>query len=179
LIPSSCARASRLTLPQVAAGNPLPLTQAAIPLVGHAFEARIYAENPRNGFLPDSGRLLYLSTPAPTTIFAPAVAPCARADPDAALTPLLSAETVLHVKPSVRLEQGFPEGADIGMFYDPMIAKLVVHARDRPEALRVLRAALEEYRVAGLSTNVAFLRQLAGNKNFIRGELETGFIQVC
>lgn len=147
--------------------------------MGHAFEARIYAENPRNGFLPDSGRLLYLSTPAPTTIFAPAVAPCARADPDAALTPLLSAETVLHVKPSVRLEQGFPEGADIGMFYDPMIAKLVVHARDRPEALRVLRAALEEYRVAGLSTNVAFLRQLAGNKNFIRGELETGFIQVC
>ncbi|KAH9830523.1 carbamoyl-phosphate synthase L chain, ATP binding domain-containing protein [Rhodofomes roseus] len=162
---------------EVAAGNRLPLTQAAIPLVGHAFEARIYAENPRNGFLPDSGRLLYLSTPTPSTIFAPPVTPRTPTDPDAALMPILSAETTLHVKPSVRLEQGFPEGADIGVFYDPMIAKLVVHARDRPEALRVLRAALEEYRVAGLSTNVAFLRQLAGNDNFIRGEVETGFIQ--
>ncbi|OBZ66036.1 Methylcrotonoyl-CoA carboxylase subunit alpha, mitochondrial [Grifola frondosa] len=54
---------------EVAAGNPLPLAQSAIPLVGHAFEARIYAENPRNNFLPDSGQLLYLSTPTPTHIF--------------------------------------------------------------------------------------------------------------
>ncbi|KZT64071.1 3-methylcrotonyl-CoA carboxylase [Daedalea quercina L-15889] len=162
---------------EVAAGNSLPLTQAAIPLVGHAFEARIYAENPRNNFLPDSGRLLYLSTPTPTTIFAPSVASRAPADPGAALTPRLLAESNLHVKPSIRLEQGFPEGANIGVFYDPMIAKLVVHARDRPEALRVLRVALDEYRVAGLSTNVTFLWQLAGNENFCRGEVETGFIQ--
>ncbi|TFY50542.1 hypothetical protein EVJ58_g11005, partial [Rhodofomes roseus] len=116
--------------------------------------------------------------PHPPPFSRPPVAPRTPIDSDdAALTPVLSAETTLHVKPSVRLEQGFPEGADIGVFYDPMIAKLVVHARDRPEALRVLRAALEEYRVAGLSTNVAFLRQLAGNENFIRGEVETGFIQ--
>ncbi|KAJ1913843.1 hypothetical protein IWQ60_009053 [Tieghemiomyces parasiticus] len=49
---------------EVAAGNPLPLTQAEIPLVGHAFEARIYAENPRRGFLPDTGPLAYVATPA-------------------------------------------------------------------------------------------------------------------
>ncbi|KAL1715910.1 carbamoyl-phosphate synthase L chain, ATP binding domain-containing protein [Schizophyllum commune] len=134
---------------EVAAGNPLPLQQSAIPLVGHAFEARIYAENPRNSFLPDAGQLLYLSTPAPTATFA---------------TP-------------VRLEHGFGEGAHIGVFYDPMIAKLVVHGRDRTEALRLLRKALDEYHVVGVSTNVEFLRTLAGNRAFIDEEVETGFIQ--
>lgn len=163
---------------KVAAGNPLPLTQGAIPLVGHAFEARIYAENPRNNFLPDSGRLLYLSTPTPTTVFAQSIAPRSLADSSEELTPLVSDDAVRQVQPSVRVEQGFLEGADIGVFYDPMIAKLVVHARDRLEALRVLRTALEDYRIAGLSTNISFLRQLAGNENFCQGEVETGFIKV-
>ena len=64
------------------------------------------------------------------------------------------------------------------MFYDPMIAKLVVHGRDRTEALRMLRKALEEYQVVGVATNVEFLRTLAGNHSFIEGEVETGFIPV-
>lgn len=59
-----------------------------------------------------------------------------------------------------------------------MIAKLVVHGRDRAEALRVLRRALEEYKVVGVSTNVEFLRTLAGNEAFIQGDVETGFIPV-
>lgn len=80
--------------------------------------------------------------------------------------------------PSVRLEQGFGQGSQIGVFYDPMIAKLVVHAEDRTEALRVLRKALEEYKVVGLKTNVEFLRQLAGVEAFVKGEVETGFIKV-
>ena len=82
------------------------------------------------------------------------------------------------IEPSVRLEQGFEQGSQIGVFYDPMIAKLVVHGRDRTEALRVLRKALEEYKVVGVSTNVEFLRTLAGNKAFIQGDVETGFISV-
>lgn len=80
--------------------------------------------------------------------------------------------------PSLRLEQGFAQGSQIGVFYDPMIAKLIAHGRDRTEALRVLRKALEEYKVVGVSTNVEFLRSLAGNSNFIQGEVETGFIPV-
>lgn len=60
-----------------------------------------------------------------------------------------------------------------------MIAKLVVHGRDRTEALRMLRKGLDEYRVVGLHTNVEFLRALAGNPAFIDGEVETGFIPVC
>jgi 3-methylcrotonyl-CoA carboxylase alpha subunit len=78
----------------------------------------------------------------------------------------------------LRLEEGFTQGSQIGVFYDPMIAKLVVHGRDRTEALRVLRKALDEYKVVGVSTNVDFLRTLAGNSAFIDGDVETGFIQV-
>ncbi|KAF7302849.1 hypothetical protein MKEN_01247100 [Mycena kentingensis (nom. inval.)] len=155
---------------EVAAGNPLPLSQAAIPLVGHAFEARIYAENPRNNFLPDSGSLLHLSTPVPTHTFA---TPFATPTDTNELMPSLSSP---DIAPSVRLEQGFEEGAQIGVFYDPMIAKLVVHGRDRTEALRMLRKALDEYHVVGVSTNVEFLRTLAGNQAFIDEEVETGFI---
>ena len=167
-----------LTFVQVAAGNPLPLDQTAIPLVGHAFEARIYAENPRNNFLPDGGQLLYLSTPEPTHVFAPSLEAHHHAPPpgSAEFTPVVN--TSAAIAPSLRLEQGFEQGAQIGVFYDPMIAKLVVHGRDRIEALRKLRGALEEYRVVGVSTNIEFLRTLAGNQAFIDGDVETGFIPV-
>ncbi|PIL31045.1 transporter [Ganoderma sinense ZZ0214-1] len=161
---------------EVAAGNALPLEQTAIPLVGHAFEARIYAENPRNNFLPDSGTLLYLSTPEPTHVFAPPLDAhrIPIAEGSSAFTPVHN--TAAAIAPSMRLEQGFEEGAQIGVFYDPMIAKLVVHGRDRTEALRKLRAALEEYHVVGPATNIEFLRALAGNRAFIDAEVETGFI---
>ncbi|KAG1886179.1 carbamoyl-phosphate synthase L chain, ATP binding domain-containing protein [Suillus subluteus] len=163
---------------EVAAGNPLPLSQAQIPLVGHAFEARIYAENPRNDFLPDSGPLLYLDTPTPTHVFAPPIPSLPHNDSCSELDSVKrSPDTSTHVAPSMRLEQGFTQGAQIGVFYDPMIAKLVVHARDRTSALRALRRALEEYKVVGVSTNVEFLRMLAGNGAFINGEVETGFIK--
>lgn len=131
---------------QVAAGNPLPLTQAEVPLIGHAFEARIYAENPRNNFLPDVGPLIHMSTPDPSS--------------------------------GIRLEQGIEQGSNVEVYYDPMISKIVAHGRDRTEALRVLRKALEEYQVVGVSTNVEFLHALASHRAFIDGEVETGFIAV-
>ncbi|KAG8219365.1 hypothetical protein J3R82DRAFT_282 [Butyriboletus roseoflavus] len=159
---------------EVAVGNPLPLTQSSIPLVGHAFEARIYAENPRNGFLPDSGWLLYLSTPTPTHVFAPPLPSYTTEWADASQR---VPDTSAAIVPSLRLEQGFTEGTQIGVFYDPMIAKLVVHGRDRTEALRMLRRGLEEYKVVGVATNVEFLRTLAGNDAFIEGDVETGFIK--
>ncbi|KAF9486399.1 biotin/lipoyl attachment:Carbamoyl-phosphate synthase subunit L [Pholiota conissans] len=157
---------------EVAAGNPLPISQESIPMVGHAFEARIYAENPRNNFLPDSGRLLYLSTPKPTHVFAPT-------HPIQTMTRTTSSgflDSSLQMTPSLRIEQGFLQNSLIGVFYDPMIAKVVVHGRNRTEALRMLRKALDEYHVVGVSTNVEFLRTLAGNRDFIAEKLETGFI---
>ncbi|KZV63273.1 hypothetical protein PENSPDRAFT_616869, partial [Peniophora sp. CONT] len=159
---------------EVAAGNPLPLSQEQIPLAGHAFEARIYAENPRNGFLPDSGALLYVSTPEPTTIFAPPLPPATHSFSGLEAVSAAPAQTI--VVPSVRLEQGFGAGAQIGVFYDPMIAKLVVHGPDRASALRILSRALEEYRVVGVHTNVEFLRALAQHPKFIEGDVDTGFI---
>ena len=154
------------------------MDQSDIPLVGHAFEARIYAENPRNNFLPDSGQLVYLSTPEPTHIFAPSLEAHRIEPPPGSSKFMPVVNTSAALTPSMRLEQGFEQGAQIGVFYDPMIAKLVVHGRDRTEALRKLRGALEEYRVVGVSTNIEFLRTLAGNQAFIDGDVETGFIPV-
>ena len=164
---------------EVAAGNPIPRSQESIPLVGHSFEARIYAENPRNNFLPDSGTLLYLSTPPPTDIFAREFAERAPlSSSDLAEVLAVTPDTEQRFSPSLRIEQGFTQGAQIGVYYDPMIAKVVVHGRDRTEALRMLRKALDEYHVVGVSTNVEFLRTLAGNPAFIAAEVETGFIPV-
>ena len=146
-------------------------------MVGHAFEARIYAENPRNNFLPDSGSLVYLSTPTPTHVFADNFSATGLVVPSS--TPLSPPDSSkVTVTPALRLEQGFNQGSAIGVFYDPMIAKMVVHGRDRTEALRILRKALDEYHVVGVSTNVEFLRTLAGNQAFIDAEVETGFIPV-
>jgi len=158
---------------EVAAGNPIPRSQSSIPLVGHAFEARIYAEKPRNNFMPDSGTLLYLSTPPPTHIFAQEFAPAQGRVDALAVEPQES-----PFSPSLRIEQGFTQGAQIGVYYDPMIAKVVVHGRDRTEALRMLRKALDEYHVVGVSTNVEFLKTLAGNEKFIQADLDTAFIPV-
>ncbi|KAJ2401838.1 hypothetical protein GGI23_001126 [Coemansia sp. RSA 2559] len=129
---------------EVAAGNPLPASQDQIHCVGHAFEARIYAENPDNGFLPDTGHLVHLQTPVPSR--------------------------------DVRVETGVEAGDSISVYYDPMIAKLVVRGNDRRAALRVLRKALDEYQVVGLHTNIDFLKRLARSPDFISGDVETGFI---
>jgi len=130
----------------VASGQPLPMTQEQVEaqLSGHAFEARIYAENPEKGFIPDSGKLLHLRTPSATE--------------------------------SVRIDSGFRQGDEITTFYDPMIAKLIVKGDTRESALAKLRVALEDYQVAGPSTNIEFLKTLASHPDFIAGSVETGFI---
>lgn len=101
---------------RVASGEKLPLTQEEIICKGHAFEARIYAEDPRQGFLPGAGLLLHLSTPSPCS--------------------------------DTRIETGVRQGDNVSVFYDPMIAKLVVWGNDRLEALHKLKARLEDYNVS-------------------------------
>ncbi|KAI9472295.1 MAG: carbamoyl-phosphate synthase L chain, ATP binding domain-containing protein [Benjaminiella poitrasii] len=130
---------------EVAAGNPLPMTQDQLRLSGHAFEARVYAENPSNHFLPDTGPLFSVRTPAPS--------------------------------PNIRLETGFIQGDTISVHYDPMISKLVVHGENRNDALRRFRRALEQYQIVGLNTNIGFIKTVAEHPEFIKGEVETGFIQ--
>lgn len=130
---------------RVAAGEALPLTQSDIQVRGHAFEARIYAEDPDNDFLPATGRLSFLASPAESD--------------------------------HVRVDTGVRQGDSVGIHYDPMIAKLVVWDRDRDAALRQLARGLSHYRVAGLTTNIDFLYNIATSEPFQQTRLDTRFIE--
>jgi 3-methylcrotonyl-CoA carboxylase alpha subunit len=134
---------------KVAAGEPLPLNQETIAQRiaerGWAIEARIYAENPSQNFMPDSGRLIHLRTP--------------------------------QISDSVRIDAGFIEGDTVSSAYDGMIAKLIVSGPTRQVAIRKLHAALEDYEVVGLSTNIEFLKRICKSPAFIKGDVETGYIQ--
>ncbi len=77
---------------------------------------------------------------------------------------------------SVRVDTGVRQGDAITPYYDPMIAKLIVHGPDRPEAVRRLRVALAEYEVAGVQTNLGLLRAIAADPKFASGEFDTGFL---
>ncbi|WP_339879359.1 acetyl/propionyl/methylcrotonyl-CoA carboxylase subunit alpha [Pseudidiomarina gelatinasegens] len=77
----------------------------------------------------------------------------------------------------VRIDSGVIEGDVVSSYYDPMIAKLVVWGENRTIALRRLMQALNDYRVAGVRTNIDFLRRIAGHKKFGQAELTTRFIE--
>lgn len=134
---------------KVAAGEPLPLDQETIAQRiserGWALEARIYAENPSQNFMPDSGKLIHLKTP--------------------------------QTSESVRIDAGFIQGDTVSSAYDGMIAKLIVSGPTREVAIRKLHAALEEYEVVGLSTNIEFLKKICKSAPFIAGDVETGYIK--
>ncbi|TGT61305.1 acetyl/propionyl/methylcrotonyl-CoA carboxylase subunit alpha [Mesorhizobium sp. M00.F.Ca.ET.170.01.1.1] len=132
---------------RVAAGEKLPKAQSEIQLAGHAFEARIYAEDAAKGFLPATGTLHHLKFPDSA--------------PDGA---------------ALRIETGVRAGDTISPFYDPMIAKLVVRAPDRASALGALIKALAQMEVAGSTVNTAFLAALGANADFAAGDVDTGLI---
>ena len=77
----------------------------------------------------------------------------------------------------VRVDAGVEAGGAITPWYDPMIAKLIVHGQDRQAALARLRRALAQTEIAGVATNVAFLARLAASPSFAQAELDTGFIE--
>ncbi|RUU31703.1 acetyl/propionyl/methylcrotonyl-CoA carboxylase subunit alpha [Mesorhizobium sp. M6A.T.Ce.TU.016.01.1.1] len=132
---------------RVAAGEKLPKTQSEITLSGHAFEARIYAEDAAKGFLPATGTLHHLKFPDTA--------------PEGA---------------SMRIETGVRAGDVISPFYDPMIAKLVVHGKNRQAALEALGIALSQTEIAGSTVNTAFLAALAADADFSAGDVDTGLI---
>ncbi|MCI2285578.1 acetyl/propionyl/methylcrotonyl-CoA carboxylase subunit alpha [Colwellia sp. MSW7] len=130
---------------RVAAGEMLPKTQQQLVLNGHAFEARIYAEDPDNDFLPATGKLSLLQTPIESE--------------------------------HVRIDTGVRQGDEVSVFYDPMIAKLIVWDESREKALKRLSKALSEYRINGVTTNIDFLYNLATSKPFIEEDIDTSFIE--
>lgn len=145
---------------RVAAGEPLPLQQAQLTMAGHAFEARIYAEDPEAGFLPGSGTLRHLRTPAE--------------EGDTYAAPELRGSAEGH---AVRLDSGVEQGDEVSVFYDPMLAKLIVRGADRPLALRAMQRALAGWESSGLPTNVPFLRRVCGSEAFSAGRVHTAFIE--
>lgn len=153
---------------EVAAGNRLPLLQEELKIQGHAFEARIYAENTDANFLPDTGKLVHVALPSTTTTTYSNPALVSRGAGQVASS--AQAEAV------VRVDTGFVSGDEISVHYDPMIAKLIVKGRDRTEALRIMANALNQYQVVGPSTNIQFLKNLVRHPKFIQGQVETGFI---
>ena len=142
---------------RVAAGQALPLSQEQLHIDGHAIEARIYAENPEKGFLPSIGQLQYLRTPS-------------------AVEFAVHAQAAGSNKAAVRIDSGVREGDAISPFYDPMIAKLIVWGPDRQAALANLDAALAQYHIVGLATNIAFLQRLINGQAFASADLDTGLI---
>ena len=77
---------------------------------------------------------------------------------------------------TVRIDAGFVAGDNVSSHYDPMIAKLIIQGPDRTSAIQKLHAALEDYEIAGLISNVEFLKKVCQHPSFIDGEVETGFI---
>jgi acetyl/propionyl-CoA carboxylase alpha subunit len=79
--------------------------------------------------------------------------------------------------PGVRVDSALYNGANIPHYYDPLIAKLSARGRDRAEAIRRMRRALQEFKVVGVSTNIPFHLQVMDNVHFIAGTLDTGFVE--
>lgn len=117
-----------------------------MPLRGHSLEARVYAEDPKNDFLPHAGRVNVLREPA-------------------------------QVEGKVRVDTGIREGDEISTFYDPMMAKVIVHAPTREQAIFELYQALGKYKVIGVPTNIKFLSRVLKHPVFKRGVFDTSFIE--
>ena len=85
--------------------------------------------------------------------------------------------SIPNTSASVRVDSGVQGGDEIGINYDPMIAKLIVHGSDRNQAIGRMQQALLDYQVLGLDTNIAFLSQLVSTASFGLAEVDTGFIE--
>ena len=139
---------------RVAAGEPLPFTQADVKRKGWAMECRINAEDAFRGFLPSTGRLVRYAPPATT----------------------MEAAAPVPEGGGVRVDTGVYEGGEIPMFYDSMIAKLIVYGRDRRDAIAKMREALNGFVIRGIGSNIPFQAALLAHPKFVAGDFNTGFI---
>ncbi|MEM9983196.1 MAG: ATP-grasp domain-containing protein, partial [Bacteroidota bacterium] len=129
---------------KIAQGESLGFQQEDLQIRGHALEVRVYAEDPKNNFLPDIGQLK------------------------------------TYVRPQglgVRVDDGFEQGMEIPIYYDPMIAKLVTFGKDRIEAIARMRRAIAEYKITGIETTLPFCDFVLGHEAFVSGKFDTNFVQ--
>ena len=138
---------------RVAAGEKLPIEQKDVQRNGWSIECRINAEDPFRNFLPSTGRLVRFQTPRQTMF--------------------QGNTTDLY---GVRVDTGVQDGGEIPMFYDSMIAKLIVHGKDRNDAIAKMREALNGFVIRGISSNIPFQAALLAHPRFVSGDFNTGFI---
>jgi len=138
---------------RVAAGEKLPLTQAEVKKEGWAIECRINAEDPFRNFLPSTGRLVRFQPPAQSMW-----------------------QSNTQDRFGVRVDTGVQDGGEIPMFYDSMIAKLIVHGKDRDDAIAKMREALNGFVIRGVQSNIPFQAALLAHPKFVAGQFNTGFI---
>ena len=138
---------------RVAAGEKLPIAQKDVQRNGWAIECRINAEDPFRNFLPSTGRLVRFQTPKQTMFQG-------------------NTQNLL----GVRVDTGVQDGGEIPMFYDSMIAKLIVHGKDRNDAIAKMREALNGFVIRGISSNIPFQAALLAHPKFVAGDFNTGFI---
>jgi propionyl-CoA carboxylase alpha chain len=133
---------------RVAYGEKLSIKQSDVKLNGWAVESRIYAEDPTRNFLPSTGRLTTYRPPAEGKFG----------------------------DVTVRNDTGVEEGGAISIYYDPMIAKLVTHAKTREEAISAQAMALDAFAIEGIRHNIPFLATLMNQQRWRSGTLSTGYI---
>lgn len=134
---------------EVAAGEKLPLTQDEIELNGHAVEVRLYAEDPRNNFMPQTGRIRLWGCP----------------------------ERTGKAESGIRMDHGIQTGQEVSPFYDPMIAKVIAFGDNRAEAIRRLASAVQDTQLLGVNNNKLFLQNVLRHDVFCKGEATTAFIE--
>jgi acetyl-CoA carboxylase, biotin carboxylase subunit len=128
----------------IARGEKLSFTQDDLKINGHALEIRVYAEDPKNNFLPDIGKLVTYKRPQGT---------------------------------GIRVDDGFEEGMDIPIYYDPMIAKLITFGKTRNEAIQRMVRAIEEYDITGIQTTLSFCKYAITHEAFVSGDFDTNFVK--
>ena len=128
---------------KIARGEKLQFEQKDLTISGHAIEVRVYAEDPRNNFLPDIGKLVRYRRPGGL---------------------------------GVRVDDGFEEGMEIPIYYDPMISKLIVHSGTRDQAIEKILAAIKDYEVVGVETTLPFCSFAIDHNDFRSGNFTTKFV---
>ena len=160
---------------RIAAGEPLGFAQEDVSLDGAAVEARVYAEDPANGFLPSTGPVLRWREPAGEGVRVDTLLLPSRPSEERAFGsgPQARPATAAGAVDPVDVDGAQPE---ITGFYDPMIAKLITRGADRTEALERLDAALADTVLFGVRSNLGWLRELAAREDVRAGRLTTELI---
>jgi propionyl-CoA carboxylase alpha chain len=129
---------------EIARGKTLRFKQEDLKIQGHSIEVRVYAEDPRNNFLPDIGMLQRYKAPE---------------------------------GPGIRVDDGFREGMQIPIYYDPMISKLISYGNNREEAIGRMLRAIEDYEITGVKTTLEFCRFALKHEAFVSGNFDTHFVK--